>query len=44
MQYDNLDEQIMVEESIASARHEEEAEHRVADDSFETLRKDRLHA
>jgi hypothetical protein len=40
----DLQEHMVVEESIASARREEAAVHHVVDDSLKTLRKDRLHA
>lgn len=39
-----LEEQMVLEQSIESARHEEEAVHRVVEDSFETLCEDRVRA
>ena len=44
MEEEDLEEQMVVEESIASARREEEVVHRMVEDSFETLHEDRLHA
>jgi hypothetical protein len=41
---DDLEEQMVLEQSIESARWEEEAVHRVVEDSFETLCEDWLHA
>jgi hypothetical protein len=41
---DDLEEQMVLEQSIESARWEEEAVHRVVEDSFETLHEDRMHA
>jgi hypothetical protein len=38
----DLEEQIVLEQSIESARHEEKVVHRVVEDSFETLSEDRL--
>jgi hypothetical protein len=35
---------MMLEDSIASARCEEQAEYRMVEDSFETLHEDRLRA
>jgi hypothetical protein len=34
----------VVEESIALARHDQEVEHRIVEDSFETLHEECLHA
>ena len=39
-----MEEQMVLEDSIQSARREEEAMHRVVEDSFEALREDRLRA
>jgi hypothetical protein len=39
-----LEEHIVVEESIASVRHDQEVEHRIVEDSFETLHEECLHA
>ena len=44
MEEEDLEEQMVLEDSIQSARHEEEAVHRMVEDSFETLGEDRLRA
>jgi hypothetical protein len=41
---EDLEEHRVVEESIESARREEEEVHRAVEDSFESLREDRVHA
>jgi hypothetical protein len=41
---EDLEEHKVVEESIGSARHGEEEVHHVVEDSFESLREDRVHA
>lgn len=42
MQEEDLEEHMVMEESITSAWWEAEAEHRVVENSFETLREERL--
>jgi hypothetical protein len=44
MQEEHLEEQMVVEDSTTSARHEEEVDHRRVEDSIDTLREDKLRA